>query len=106
MINGAAAGAGLALALACDLRIMSRAAALTTSYVRVGLCGDLGVSYFLTQLGPARARDLLFMNRKLDAETALQWGLANRIEDPDGLSAAHSLLRAGSPRRRLLRSDT
>ncbi|HEY3849443.1 MAG TPA: enoyl-CoA hydratase-related protein [Steroidobacteraceae bacterium] len=88
MINGVAAGAGLALALACDLRIMSRAAVLTTSYVRVGLCGDLGVSYFLTQLvGPARARELLFMNRKLDAETALQWGLANRIEDPDGLSA-------------------
>jgi 2-(1,2-epoxy-1,2-dihydrophenyl)acetyl-CoA isomerase len=39
-------------------------------------------------VGPARARELLFMNRKLDAETALQWGLANRIEDPDGLSAA------------------
>src|ERR1700691_1238034 len=89
MINGVAAGAGLALALACDLRIMSRAAVLTTSYVRVGLCGDLGVSYFLTQLvGPARARELLFMNRKLDAEAALQWGLANRIEDPDALSAA------------------
>jgi 2-(1,2-epoxy-1,2-dihydrophenyl)acetyl-CoA isomerase len=89
MINGVAAGAGLALALACDLRVMSRAAVLTTSYLRVGLCGDLGVSYFLTHLvGPARARELLFMNQKLDAETALQWGLANRIEDPDGLSAA------------------
>ena len=89
MINGVAAGAGLALALACDLRVMSRAAVLTTSYVRVGLCGDLGMSYFLTQLvGPARARELLFMNRKLDAETALQWGLANRIEDPESLSAA------------------
>ena len=89
MVNGVAAGAGLALALACDLRIMSRAAVLTTSYVKVGLCGDLGVSYFLTHLvGPARARELLFLNRKLDAETALQWGLANRIEDPDGLSAA------------------
>jgi 2-(1,2-epoxy-1,2-dihydrophenyl)acetyl-CoA isomerase len=89
MINGVAAGAGLALALACDLRLMSRAAVLTTSYIKVGLCGDLGMSYFLTQLvGPARARELLFMNPKLDAETALQWGLANRIEDPDGLSAA------------------
>jgi 2-(1,2-epoxy-1,2-dihydrophenyl)acetyl-CoA isomerase len=89
MINGVAAGAGLALALACDLRIMSRTAALAASYVRVGLCGDLGISYFLTHLvGPARARELLFMNRKLDAETALQWGLANRIEDVGGLSAA------------------
>jgi 2-(1,2-epoxy-1,2-dihydrophenyl)acetyl-CoA isomerase len=89
MINGVAAGAGLALALACDLRVISRTAVLTTSYVKVGLCGDFGMSYFLTQLvGPARARELLFMNRKLDAETALQWGIANRIEDPDGLSAA------------------
>jgi 2-(1,2-epoxy-1,2-dihydrophenyl)acetyl-CoA isomerase len=89
MINGAAAGAGLALALACDLRVMSRTAVLTTSYVKVGLCGDLGMSYFLTQLvGPARARELLFLNRKIDAETALQWGLVSRIEDPDGLSAA------------------
>jgi 2-(1,2-epoxy-1,2-dihydrophenyl)acetyl-CoA isomerase len=88
MINGVAAGAGLALALACDLRVMSRAAVLTTSYVKVGLCGDLGMSYFLTLLvGPARARELLFLNRKIDAETALQWGLANRIEDPDALSA-------------------
>jgi 2-(1,2-epoxy-1,2-dihydrophenyl)acetyl-CoA isomerase len=89
MINGVAAGAGLALALACDLRIMSRAAVLTTSYVKVGLSGDLGVSYFLTHLvGSARARELLLMNRKLDAETALQWGLANRIEGPEELRAA------------------
>ena len=89
MINGVAAGAGLALALACDLRVMSRAAVLTTSYLKVGLSGDLGMSYFLAQLvGPARARELLFLNRKIDAETALQWGLVSRIEDPDGLSAA------------------
>ena len=88
MINGVAAGAGLALALACDFRVMSRTAVLTASYVKVGLCGDLGISYFLTQLvGTARARELLFLNRKVDAETALQWGLANRIEDPDGLTA-------------------
>jgi 2-(1,2-epoxy-1,2-dihydrophenyl)acetyl-CoA isomerase len=89
MINGVAAGAGLALALACDLRVMSRTAVLTTSYVKVGLCGDLGVSYFLTHLvGMARARELLFMSEKLDAEKAFHWGLVNRIEDPDGLSAA------------------
>jgi 2-(1,2-epoxy-1,2-dihydrophenyl)acetyl-CoA isomerase len=89
MVNGVAAGAGLALALACDLRLMSRTAVLTTSYVKVGLSGDLGMSYFLTHLvGPARARELLFLNQKLDAETALQWGLANRVEEPDGLSAA------------------
>jgi 2-(1,2-epoxy-1,2-dihydrophenyl)acetyl-CoA isomerase len=89
MINGVAAGAGLALALACDLRVMSRTAVLTTSYIKVALSGDLGASYFLTQLvGPARARELLFMSPKIDAETALQWGLASRIVDPDALSAA------------------
>jgi 2-(1,2-epoxy-1,2-dihydrophenyl)acetyl-CoA isomerase len=89
MLNGVAAGAGLALALACDLRVMSRAAVLSTSYLKMGLCGDLGVSYFLTHLvGPARARELLFLNRKLDAEAALQWGVVNRIEDPDALSEA------------------
>jgi 2-(1,2-epoxy-1,2-dihydrophenyl)acetyl-CoA isomerase len=88
MINGVAAGAGLALALACDLRVMSRTAVLVTSYVKVGLCGDLGMSYFLTQLvGSARARELFFMNPKIDAETALQWGLVSRIEVPDDLSA-------------------
>lgn len=89
MINGVAAGAGLALALACDLRVMSRTAVLTTSYAKVGLCGDLGVSYFLTHLvGMARARELLFMSEKLDAEKAFQWGLVNRIESPDELTAA------------------
>ena len=89
MLNGVAAGAGLALALACDLRIMSRAAVLTASYLKVGLSGDLGVSYFLTHLvGPARARELLFLNQKLDAATALQWGLVNRIVDPESLSEA------------------
>src|SRR5580700_2315986 len=69
MINGVAAGAGLALALACDMRFAARGVTLTTSYVRVAMSGDLGVSYFLTQLvGSAKARELMFIGDKISAE--------------------------------------
>lgn len=87
MVNGTAAGAGLALALACDLRIASSAAIFTTSYIKVALSGDLGVSRFLLQLvGPAKARELLFLSDKLDAGEALRLGLVNRVEAPDALA--------------------
>jgi 2-(1,2-epoxy-1,2-dihydrophenyl)acetyl-CoA isomerase len=89
MLNGTAAGAGLALALACDLRIASRQAMLTTSYVKVALSGDLGVSYFLMALvGTAKARELLFLSDKLDAAESLRIGLVNRVEEPDALEDA------------------
>jgi 2-(1,2-epoxy-1,2-dihydrophenyl)acetyl-CoA isomerase len=82
MINGPAAGAGLALALACDLRIAGCGATLTTAYVKVGLSGDFGVSYFLTRLvGPAGARELMFLSDRINAEEALRIGLVNRLED-------------------------
>jgi 2-(1,2-epoxy-1,2-dihydrophenyl)acetyl-CoA isomerase len=87
MINGVAAGAGLALALACDLRIASRAAVLTTSYVKVAMSGDLGVSYFLTQLvGSAKARELLFLGDKIDAVEAHRIGLVNRVDETETLT--------------------
>ena len=80
MLNGVAAGAGLALALACDLRIASHAAVLTTAYAKVALSGDLGVSYFLTHLvGTAKAAELLFLSEKLDATEAHRIGLVNRV---------------------------
>jgi 2-(1,2-epoxy-1,2-dihydrophenyl)acetyl-CoA isomerase len=86
MVNGVAAGAGLALALACDLRIASREAVLTTSYIKVALSGDLGSSYFLSQLvGSAKARELLFLSEKLDADSALRMGLVSRVEEPGAL---------------------
>ncbi|MDB5471520.1 MAG: hypothetical protein JWR84_3080 [Caulobacter sp.] len=89
MINGAAAGAGLTFALACDLRYVARPAALTTAYAKVGLSGDYGVSYFLTRLvGPAKARELMFFSDKLTAEQALTLGLVNGVEDPENLEAA------------------
>jgi len=88
MINGAAAGAGLALALACDLRIAADQAVLTTSYVKVALSGDLGSSYFLTQLvGSARARQLMLLSEKIDAAEAHRIGLINRIAEAGTLRA-------------------
>jgi 2-(1,2-epoxy-1,2-dihydrophenyl)acetyl-CoA isomerase len=80
LINGAAAGAGLTLALACDLRVMANDAMLRTAYGRIALAGDLGISYFLTHLvGPSRARELLLLDEKIDAATAERFGLVNRV---------------------------
>ena len=87
VINGAAAGAGLSLALACDLRIMSTSAVLTTAFARVGLSGDFGGTYFMTQLiGAARARELFLLSDRVDAERAVQLGLANWSCEPDVLA--------------------
>jgi 2-(1,2-epoxy-1,2-dihydrophenyl)acetyl-CoA isomerase len=97
LVNGAAAGAGLTLALACDLRVASRDAVFRTAYGRIALSGDLGISYFLTRVvGPARARELMFLDRKIDAEEAARIGLVNQIFDTDrcreeGLKVAHAL---------------
>jgi 2-(1,2-epoxy-1,2-dihydrophenyl)acetyl-CoA isomerase len=86
MINGPAAGAGLALALACDLRIAGASARLVTAFVRVGFSGDFGGSYFLTRLvGTAKARELYFTGRPVDADEALTLGLVNRVVPDDQL---------------------
>ena len=87
-LPGAAAGAGLSLALACDLRIMARSAFMTTAFARVGLAGDYGGTYFLTQLvGAAKARELYYLSERVSAEEALRLGLANWVVEPDGLAA-------------------
>ena len=79
-LPGAAAGAGLALALACDLRIMASSAILTTAFARVGFSGDYGGSYFLTQLvGTAKARELYFLSDRVAADEALRLGLSNWV---------------------------
>jgi len=89
MINGPAAGAGLALALACDLRIAGVSARLVTAFVRVGFSGDFGGSYFLTRLvGTARARELYFTGRPVEAEEALTLGLVDRVVPDDLLRDA------------------
>jgi 2-(1,2-epoxy-1,2-dihydrophenyl)acetyl-CoA isomerase len=80
MLNGVAAGAGLSLALACDLRIAGRSARMTTAFAKVGLSGDYGGTWFLTRLvGSARARELYFTSDMLDAERIAALGLANRV---------------------------
>ncbi|WP_174285652.1 enoyl-CoA hydratase-related protein [Sphingomonas bacterium] len=86
-INGAAAGAGLALAMACDIRLMSSAAVLTTAFAKIGLSGDFGGAYFLTRLvGTAKARELLFLSDRIDAAEAVGIGLVNRAVAPEDLA--------------------
>ena len=80
MVRGAAAGAGLSLALACDLRVAGESAKLGTAFARVGYSGDFGGSYYLTQLvGTAKARELYYTAEILDAPQALALGLVNRV---------------------------
>jgi 2-(1,2-epoxy-1,2-dihydrophenyl)acetyl-CoA isomerase len=87
-LPGAAAGAGLALALACDLRIMASTAIMTTAFAKVGFSGDYGGSYFMTQLvGAAKARELYFLSERVSAEEALRLGLTNWVCPPDELTA-------------------
>ena len=79
-LPGAAAGAGLSLALACDLRIASESAVLVTAFARVGFSGDYGGTWFITRLvGSAKARELYFLSERVGALEALQLGLLNRV---------------------------
>ncbi|WP_284036831.1 enoyl-CoA hydratase/isomerase family protein [Neobacillus sp. 114] len=79
-INGIAAGAGLALALACDLRFMSASARVTAGYIRRGLNPDAGMTYFLPRLvGQGKAAELIFTGRDIYPEEAERIGLVNGI---------------------------
>ena len=79
-INGAAAGAGLGLALGADIRLMKADASVTTGYLRRGLSPDAGVSYFLPRLvGTSRATELIMTARDISAEEAERIGLVSRI---------------------------
>ena len=92
-LDGAAAGAGLSIALACDLRIASESVKITTAFAKVGLSGDYGGTYFLTQmLGSAKARELYLMSPVLTAQEALALGLVTRVvADAEVETAAHDL---------------
>src|SRR4030095_11195782 len=84
MVRGAAAGAGLSLALACDMRVASDTARFATAFARVGYSGDFGGTWYLTQLiGSAKARELYYTADIVDAQTALALGIVNRVV-PDG----------------------
>jgi 2-(1,2-epoxy-1,2-dihydrophenyl)acetyl-CoA isomerase len=87
-LPGAAAGAGLALALACDLRVMASSAIMTTAFARVGFSGDYGGTYFMSQLiGSAKARELYFLSERVTAEAALNLGLTNWVVPVEELQA-------------------
>jgi 2-(1,2-epoxy-1,2-dihydrophenyl)acetyl-CoA isomerase len=86
MINGPVAGAGLSLALACDIRIAAEGARLGTAFARVGFSGDFGGSWTLQRLiGPARARELYFTGELIDAREAERLGIVNRTVPADQL---------------------
>jgi 2-(1,2-epoxy-1,2-dihydrophenyl)acetyl-CoA isomerase len=85
-IPGAAAGAGLALALACDLRLAARSAVLATAFLGIGLTADAGLSWTLPRIvGTARATALLMLPERLPAERALELGLVQAILPDDAL---------------------
>jgi 2-(1,2-epoxy-1,2-dihydrophenyl)acetyl-CoA isomerase len=83
-IPGAAAGAGLSLALACDLRYATTEAVLTTAFAKVGFAGDYGGTWFLTRLvGSGKARELYYFSDRLSAEDAQRLGIVNDVFPPD-----------------------
>jgi 2-(1,2-epoxy-1,2-dihydrophenyl)acetyl-CoA isomerase len=88
-VNGVAAGAGCSLAIACDLRVASERASLIEVFINVGLVPDSGSTFVLPRLvGMSRAMEMAFTGRKVDAETALEWGLVNQVVAEDELEAA------------------
>lgn len=101
-VNGAAAGAGLGLALAADVRLVARGARVSAGYVRRGLSPDAGVSYFLPRLvGASRAMEILLSGRDLDADEAMRIGLAAAVYDDamfhEQVAAYAERLAAGPP---------
>lgn len=88
-LPGAAAGAGLSIALAADIRLAAERALLVTAFAGVGASGDFGGSWFLTQLvGPAKAKELYFTSPRLTAREALDLGLVNQVLPDDGFDEA------------------
>ena len=79
-LPGPAAGAGLALALGCDIRIAGESAIMATGYARIGLTGDYGIAWLLTRLaGTSRARELMFLSERIDARRCETLSLVNRV---------------------------
>ena len=95
MINGVAAGAGMSLSLACDLRVAGKSARFTTAFLKMGLSGDWGGTWTLTRLvGTARARELFLMPDMVGADEALKLGIVNRVaEDADLRNATMEIAR-------------
>lgn len=94
-INGAAAGGGAGIALACDIRLMAQSASIGFTFVRIGLHPDFGCTYFLPRLvGPGKAAELLMTGEMITADEASRLGLVNyAIPDPELMPRAMLLAR-------------
>jgi len=83
-LPGPAAGAGLSIALACDLRVAASSAFVVTAFRNIGISGDYGSSWFLNRLlGQAKAKELLYLSERVDAEECLRLGLVNAVFAPE-----------------------
>lgn len=92
-VNGVTAGAGLSLALACDVRVASEEASFTTAFVKIGLVPDSGASYFLPRtVGMARAISLAITGDRIDADEALRIGLVDQVHPSDRFLAEATAL--------------
>ena len=101
-LPGPAAGAGLSIALACDIRLITADTFVTTAFANIGLSGDYGASWFLTQLvGPSKAKELFFTARRVTSDEGLTMGLFNEVvSDGDVRDRANALaqeIAAGPP---------
>jgi 2-(1,2-epoxy-1,2-dihydrophenyl)acetyl-CoA isomerase len=101
-INGTAAGAGVSLALACDLRVAAPKAKLALTFAKVGLMPDTGLTWLLPRLvGLGRANELALLGRSLTAPEAYQWGLVNQVSEvgavlDDALAMANTVAEMSS----------
>jgi len=95
MVNGPAAGAGMSLALACDLRFAAQSARFVTAFANIGFSGDFGGSYFLSKLiGTGKARELYYTAEPLDAAQAFALGIVNKVAaDADLVGATMAFAR-------------
>ena len=93
VLSGTVVGAGLSLALAADIRIASQSAVMTAAFAKLGLSGDLGITWLLTQsVGPAKAKELFYTSRTIKADEALSLGMLNHVCEDDHLeSFSHTL---------------
>jgi 2-(1,2-epoxy-1,2-dihydrophenyl)acetyl-CoA isomerase len=95
-VNGAAAGAGLSLACACDIRLAADSASFVPAFISIGLVPDSGSSYFIARLlGEARAFEWMTSGRRLTAAEAHAWGLVSEVVEADAL-AGHAAERAAA----------
>lgn len=82
VLPGAAAGAGLSIALSCDFRFVSKNAFVIAGYGKIALTGDYGITWLLTKLiGPSKAKDILFSNRKIPAKEGMNIGIFDKVFD-------------------------